>query len=210
MLAPGLDSFRARPGSARPPLCSRCPRPPTYMHAYAESNGVLTLLASSSSTFRMELRSLRSRAARTPRHPPQPSWWTRGILSGSGSGSSHLAIPRGLFSDLDRRLIVAAQDGSHKIDSAVLNKPPRSLACTAPTANPSSTVCSALCRCTRGCMSPSSRSSPTPTTRRRPRRPPDRTPTRRGGCPYSIRRAVATAIKVRIVGALRAIPTGKP
>jgi hypothetical protein len=29
----------------------------------------------------------------------------------------------GLFSDLDRRLIVAAQDGSHKIDSAVLNKP---------------------------------------------------------------------------------------
>jgi hypothetical protein len=33
------------------------------------------------------------------------------------------SIPRGLFSDLDRRLIVAAQDGSHKIDSAVLNKP---------------------------------------------------------------------------------------
>jgi hypothetical protein len=29
----------------------------------------------------------------------------------------------GLFSDLDRRLIVAVQDGSHKIDSAVLNKP---------------------------------------------------------------------------------------
>ena len=30
---------------------------------------------------------------------------------------------RGLFSGLDRRLIVAAQDGSHKIDSAALNKP---------------------------------------------------------------------------------------
>lgn len=29
----------------------------------------------------------------------------------------------GLLSDLDRRLIVAAEDGAHKIDSAVLNKP---------------------------------------------------------------------------------------
>jgi hypothetical protein len=29
----------------------------------------------------------------------------------------------GLFSDLDRRLIVAAQDGSYKIDNVVLNKP---------------------------------------------------------------------------------------
>ena len=29
----------------------------------------------------------------------------------------------GLFRDLDRRLIVAAQQVSHKIDSAALNKP---------------------------------------------------------------------------------------
>ncbi|MBV9011229.1 MAG: recombinase family protein [Pseudonocardiales bacterium] len=32
---------------------------------------------------------------------------------------------RGLFSDLDRRLIIAAQDGSHKVDSAAVNKPQR-------------------------------------------------------------------------------------
>src|SRR6266536_1856236 len=38
-------------------------------------------------------RTLRSRTARAPRHPPQPSWRTKGILSGSGSGPSPAAIP---------------------------------------------------------------------------------------------------------------------
>jgi 5-methylcytosine-specific restriction protein B len=46
-----------------------------------------------------------------------------GLTSDQDAISADL-LPGGLFSDLDRRLIVAAQDGSHKIDSAVLNKPP--------------------------------------------------------------------------------------
>jgi hypothetical protein len=34
-----------------------------------------------------------------------------------------MKVDGGLFSDLDQQLIVAAQDESNKIDSAVLNKP---------------------------------------------------------------------------------------
>ena len=38
-------SARARRGSAEPLRCLRCPRTATYTHAYAESNGFMTLLS---------------------------------------------------------------------------------------------------------------------------------------------------------------------
>jgi hypothetical protein len=53
--------------------------------------------SSSRSTFPTGPRPLRSRTARAPRHPPRPSLRTKGILSGSGTGPTRLAIPLSLL-----------------------------------------------------------------------------------------------------------------